>query len=634
MALNFPNNPTIGDIYTDTTSGFSYEWDGTVWQSYTASSSKNISIIDDISGSFNGTLDTFALAVSGTALTPANAQQLRIVLGGVVQEPLTDYTVSGSNITFTTPPTGGLTFSGVSLGPAVAVSVPGDGTVTPPKLSTGGPSWNGSGDVLVSGIVTASSFVGNLTGTATTATEATNFTVTANNSTNETVYPVFVDGATGTQGAETDTSLSYNPSTNILTAGTFSGSGSNLTSLNASNISSGTIGDAYLPATISSDITGNAATATDATNFTVSANNSTDETVYPVFVDGATGSQGAETDTSLSYNPSTNILTAGTFSGSGDNLTGISTNFVSAIGIQSAGVAIGAGITQLNFIGAGNTFAVDGTTVNISIAGGGGGGGELSISTNTTNQSQYLTYAVSTGSTTGLGVTTNDLVFNPSTVRLGIGTNNPQNTLQIEGELLISAGSASSTHVIQKAYEDNSGSISWEGTSGQLFSITNNLTSGSLFNVTNISGIPYLDVNADGSVQLSPYANGNVSVGATSAPTTLYLNGTAASNVVELGNISTNTALDFSSGNNFSMTLTGSIVLLNPTGVTTGQSGIIQIQQDGTGNRTCGFSSHWDFPSATVPTLSTGADALDCITYFVRNSTSIIANSLIGIGTI
>ena len=541
MALNFPNNPTIGDIYTDTTSGFSYEWDGTVWQSYTASSSKNISIIDDISGSFNGTLDTFALAVSGTALTPANAQQLRIVLGGVVQEPLTDYTVSGSNITFTTPPTGGLTFSGVSLGPAVAVSVPGDGTVTPPKLSTGGPSWNGSGDVLVSGIVTASSFVGNLTGTATTATEATNFTVTANNSTNETVYPVFVDGATG--------------------------------------------------------------------------------------------SQGAETDTSLSYNPSTNILTAGTFSGSGDNLTGISTNFVSAIGIQSAGVAIGAGITQLNFIGAGNTFAVDGTTVNISIAGG-GGGGELSISTNTTNQSQYLTYAVSTGSTTGLGVTTNDLVFNPSTVRLGIGTNNPQNTLQIEGELLISAGSASSTHVIQKAYEDNSGSISWEGTSGQLFSITNNLTSGSLFNVTNISGIPYLDVNADGSVQLSPYANGNVSVGATSAPTTLYLNGTAASNVVELGNISTNTALDFSSGNNFSMTLTGSIVLLNPTGLTTGQSGIIQIQQDGTGSRTCGFSSHWDFPSATAPTLSTGANALDCITYFVRNSTSIIANSLIGIGTI
>jgi hypothetical protein len=170
MALNFPSNPTIGDIYTDTTSGFSYEWDGTVWQSYTAAASKNISILDDISGSFNGTLDTFALTVSGTALIPANAQQLIIVLGGVVQEPVTDYNVSLSNIVFTTPPTGGLSFSGVSLGPSVPVSVPGDGTVTPVKLSTGGPSWNTGGDVLVSGITTISNASGTVTiGIGTTA---------------------------------------------------------------------------------------------------------------------------------------------------------------------------------------------------------------------------------------------------------------------------------------------------------------------------------------------------------------------------------------------------------------------------------------------------------------------------------
>ena len=47
----------------------------------------------------------------------------------------------------------------------------------------------------------------------------------------------------------------------------------------------------------------------------------------------------------------------------------------SQIGIQSAGTQIGAGITQLNFIGAGNTFSVSGTTIDISIAGGGGGSG-------------------------------------------------------------------------------------------------------------------------------------------------------------------------------------------------------------------------------------------------------------------
>ena len=43
------------------------------------------------------------------------------------------------------------------------------------------------------------------------------------------------------------------------------------------------------------------------------------------------------------------------------------------VGIQSAGsVVTGVGITQLNFIGAGNTFRVSGGTVDISISGGGG----------------------------------------------------------------------------------------------------------------------------------------------------------------------------------------------------------------------------------------------------------------------
>ena len=40
---------------------------------------------------------------------------------------------------------------------------------------------------------------------------------------------------------------------------------------------------------------------------------------------------------------------------------------LSSIGIQSGGTQIGAGITQLNFIGTGNTFAVSGNTVDVSI---------------------------------------------------------------------------------------------------------------------------------------------------------------------------------------------------------------------------------------------------------------------------
>ena len=45
------------------------------------------------------------------------------------------------------------------------------------------------------------------------------------------------------------------------------------------------------------------------------------------------------------------------------------------VGIQSAGSAIGYGVTQLNFIGAGNTFRLSGNTIDISISGSGGGGG-------------------------------------------------------------------------------------------------------------------------------------------------------------------------------------------------------------------------------------------------------------------
>ena len=71
-----------------------------------------------------------------------------------------------------------------------------------------------------------------------------------------------------------------------------------------------------LTGNVTGDVTGNADTATTATNITVSANNSTDETVYPIFVDG-TGNKVPESDTSLTYNPSSNNLTAGSFVKSG-----------------------------------------------------------------------------------------------------------------------------------------------------------------------------------------------------------------------------------------------------------------------------------------------------------------------------
>ena len=129
MALNFPNSPTVGQVYTDTTSGFSYEWDGTVWKSYSPASASNIKILDDISGSFNGSTQIFTIASGGVSIIPANAQSLIITLGGVTQEPGIDYTISASNINFTTAPESALSFSGISLGPAVPITYANDGVI-------------------------------------------------------------------------------------------------------------------------------------------------------------------------------------------------------------------------------------------------------------------------------------------------------------------------------------------------------------------------------------------------------------------------------------------------------------------------------------------------------------------------
>lgn len=169
MALNFPDSPGIGSVFTDTTSGFSYEWDGTVWKSYSSAFASNIKILDDISGSFNDSTQAFSLASGGVTVTPTNAQQLEISLGGIIQEPATDYTVSSNIITFTSAPASGLSFFGKSLGAAISLNTPADDSVVPASLDDT-QNFIVSG-LTATGIITASGFVGDgsgLTGVAST----------------------------------------------------------------------------------------------------------------------------------------------------------------------------------------------------------------------------------------------------------------------------------------------------------------------------------------------------------------------------------------------------------------------------------------------------------------------------------
>ena len=79
------------------------------------------------------------------------------------------------------------------------------------------------------------------------------------------------------------------------------------------------------------------ASTVTATNVTVSANNSTDETIFLTFVDGATGTQGLETDTGLTYNPSTGLLTSEKLLLSDGGTIG-SASSTSAITVASTGI--------------------------------------------------------------------------------------------------------------------------------------------------------------------------------------------------------------------------------------------------------------------------------------------------------
>lgn len=82
---------------------------------------------------------------------------------------------------------------------------------------------------------------------------------------------------------------------------------------------------------------------------------------------------------------------------------------------------------------------------------------------------------------------------------------------------------------------------------------------------------------------------------------------------------------DFNDSNNFSVTLGGNRTLANPTNLVAGQSGCIWITQDGTGSRTLAYGSYWDFTGGTAPTLTTTANAVDCLVYAVQSSTRITA---------
>jgi hypothetical protein len=84
--------------------------------------------------------DTFALTSSSVAVSPASASNCIVSLNGVIQAPITSYTISGSNIIFASALTAGsdvIDFITV-LGSALNVGTVSDGTISLSKLSATG----------------------------------------------------------------------------------------------------------------------------------------------------------------------------------------------------------------------------------------------------------------------------------------------------------------------------------------------------------------------------------------------------------------------------------------------------------------------------------------------------------------
>ena len=94
--------------------------------------------LDQISSGFNGSNTGFSMTAGSQAVFPGTARNLLLSLGGVIQEPDTDFTISGSTLTFTTPPVANTTFFGVIYGDMQATGTPSDGTVLPASIASSG----------------------------------------------------------------------------------------------------------------------------------------------------------------------------------------------------------------------------------------------------------------------------------------------------------------------------------------------------------------------------------------------------------------------------------------------------------------------------------------------------------------
>jgi hypothetical protein len=112
--------------------------------------SGEVIIMNSIESQFNGVKQDFVLQRTVGGITedfyPAQTHQLLVSLGGVIQKPdptgNAGFRINFNQIIFAVAPIAGTSCFIISYGHVLDVGTPANGTVTPEKLSTGGPSWD------------------------------------------------------------------------------------------------------------------------------------------------------------------------------------------------------------------------------------------------------------------------------------------------------------------------------------------------------------------------------------------------------------------------------------------------------------------------------------------------------------
>ena len=306
MPIDFPSNPTLNQIFSTNTKSWIYGTAG--WKAYDIQGTVANNVVRQTTASSNQTLFTVPNYVQGQ-------NQIRVFINGVRQNNVVDFAeTSSTTITLTDPAT---------VGDNVAFEV---------ITYAGTPVFTGIYPTIID-----------------------------DTSTNATRYPLFAQGTGGSLSiVNTDsTGLTFNPSSAELTVGSLKFGDGTTQSTTALALAQAAYGKANAEGTINNTQNTNItnvntfaqAAYTQANTVPTNINTrgiQTNANYFPSFVDANNATNATETvhtHANLTWNPSTGVFSAPTFSGAGTSLTGTASSLSVGGSAGSAANLTGGNIT-------------------------------------------------------------------------------------------------------------------------------------------------------------------------------------------------------------------------------------------------------------------------------------------------